>query len=67
MKRNKMTFKEVRNLFFEEHPQFAHERRARKSQNDYSTDCRCSFCDFVEFLRSQGDITNKQAARLTLG
>ena len=67
MKRNKMTFKEVRNLFFAEHPQFTHERRARKSQNAYSCDCRCYFCDFVEFLRRNGDITDKQADRLTLG
>lgn len=62
-----MTFKEVRNLFFAEYPQFAHERRARKSQNNYSTDCRCYFCDFVEFLRRDGCITDKQAESITLG
>lgn len=67
MKRNKMTFKEVRNLFFAEHPEFTHERRARKSQSEYSTTCRCYFCDFVEFLRRDGQITDKQAGRLTLG
>lgn len=67
MKRNTMTFTQVRDLFFAEHPQFAHERRARKSQNDYTTDCRVYFCDFVEFLRRDGQITDRQADRLTLG
>lgn len=63
----KMTFKQVRDLFFEENPQFAHERRCRKPQNEYSTDCRVYWCDFVEFLRRNGDITTKQAERIVLG
>lgn len=67
MTRNKMTFKQVRDLFFEEHPQFKVERRCRKSHNAYSTDCRVYFCDFVEFLRRDGQITDKQAFNITLG
>lgn len=63
----KMTFKQVRDLFFEENPQFAHERRYRKPQNEYSTDCRVYWCDFVEFLRRNGNITAKQAERIVLG
>lgn len=67
MKRNKMTFKQIRDLFFEECPQFKTERRYRKSQNEYSTNCRVYFCDFVEALRRNGDITEKQASNITLG
>ena len=65
--KTKLTFKQVRDLFFEEHPQFKVERRYRKSQNAYRTDCRVYFCDFVEFLRRNGDITDKQAFNITLG
>ena len=63
----KMTFKQVRDLFFNEFPQFRHERRYRKPQDEYSTDCRVYWCDFVEFLRRNGDITTKQAERIVLG
>lgn len=61
-----MTFKQVRNLFFEEHPQFRHERRRGKPQNEFSTDCRVYFCDFVEFLRTTGQISDRQANNITL-
>jgi hypothetical protein len=67
MKRNKMTFKQIRDLFFEEYPQFKNERRYRKPQNEYSADCRVYFCDFVEVLRRNGAITEKQAFDITLG
>lgn len=62
-----MTQKEVRNMFFEEFPQLKQERKVRKSQNEYSTDCRCYFVDFVEYLRRNGQITDKQAGCITLG
>lgn len=67
MKRNRMTFKQVRDLFFESYPQFKSERRYRKSHNEYSTDCRVYFCNFVDFLHKNGDITDNQAFHLTLG
>ena len=63
----KMTFKQVRDLFFEEFPEFQHERRYRKPQNEYSTNCRVYWCDFVEYLRRNGNITTKQAERIVLG
>jgi hypothetical protein len=63
----KYTFKQIRDMFFECHPQFAHERRYRKSQNEYSTDCRCAFVDFVDSLHKDGTITDKQSFGITLG
>ena len=62
-----MTFKQVRDLFFETYPEFQSERRVRKSQNEYSCDCRCAFCDFVDSLNKDGQITDKQAFKITLG
>jgi hypothetical protein len=62
----RLTFKEVRDLFFEEHPQFKAERKYRKEQNEFSTDCRCYFCDFVEHLRRNEQITETQANKITL-
>lgn len=63
----KMTFKQIRDLFFEEFPEFQRERKYRKSQNEYSTNCRVYWCDFVEMLRRNGDITESQANRIVLG
>ena len=62
-----MTFKQVRDLFFENFPEFQSERRVRKHQNEYSCDCRCAFCDFVDSLHKYGQITDKQADKITLG
>jgi len=62
-----MTFKQVRDLFFENFPEFQSERRVRKHQNEYSCDCRCAFCDFVDSLNKDGQITDKQADKITLG
>ncbi len=62
-----MTFKQVRDLFFENFPEFQSERRVRKHQNEYSCVCRCAFCDFVDSLNKDGQITDKQADKITLG
>lgn len=67
MKNRFLTFSEVRNLFFAEFPQYQSERRARKSQNDYSCDCRCSFVDFVDYLLKSGQISERTANNITLG
>lgn len=61
-----MTFKQVRNLFFESYPEFKAERKYRKPQNDFSTTCRCYFVDFVDALCKDGQITRKQADNITL-
>ena len=62
-----LNFKQVRDLFFEEFPEYRSERRTRKSQNDYSCDCRCAFVDFVDYLRKSGEISDRTADNITLG
>ena len=62
-----LNFKQVRDLFFEEFPEYRSERRARKSQNDYSCDCRCAFVDFVDYLLKSGEISERTANNITLG
>ena len=62
-----LNYKQVRNLFFEEFPEYRSERRARKSQNDYSCDCRCAFVDFVDYLLKSGEISERTANNITLG
>jgi len=64
MKRTQMNFSEIRNKFWTEHPQFT--RKGRTKQNDYNTDIRVYFCDFIEHLRRNGEITETQAKNITL-
>lgn len=60
------TQKEVRKLFWESFPEFKPEYRTRKRQNDYRTDIRCAFVNFVDDLQRNGDITQTQASNYTL-
>lgn len=60
------TQKEVRKSFWESFPEFKSEYRVKKRQNDYRTDIRCAFVDFVDDLRRSGEITQKQADNYTL-
>lgn len=60
------TFKEVRNSFWENHPQFKDEYRKTWSQNKYRADIRVSFTDWVDHLMKSGEITEKLAYRVTL-
>jgi hypothetical protein len=57
---------EVRNAFWEAHPQYQAERRSRKRQNQYSTDIRCSFVDFVDYLSRNREISDALRNRVTL-
>ena len=41
-------------------------KRSRKTQNDYPTDIRVAWCDFIEAARSNGEITDRVAERATL-
>jgi len=59
-----LTFHQIREMFWVSHPQF--KRRGRTKQNDYSCAIRCYWCDFVEHLRRDGAITEKQAGNITL-
>jgi len=60
------TIGDVRRAFWDAHPEFKSEYRARKRQNEYYTDIRCSFVDFVDYLQRNGDISEKLAQRVTL-
>lgn len=60
------TQKEIRNAFWGSFPEFAKERRSRKKQNDYYTDIRCAFVDFVDQLRRNNQISEKLRNRVTL-
>lgn len=57
---------EVRKLFWDSFPEFKPEFRTKKRQNDYRTDIRVSFVDFVDSLRRDGAISEKLAYRVTL-
>ena len=55
---------EIRDAFWEAHPQYT--KAKGKRQNDYDTDIRCAFVDFVDALRRNEQITEKLAMRVTL-
>jgi uncharacterized protein (DUF2236 family) len=55
---------DVRAAFWQEHEQFY--RIPGKTQNDYPTDVRCAFVDYVDRLACNGEITEELAARVTL-
>lgn len=63
---NITTQKQIRLIFWETFPQFKNEYRARKTQNEYSTDVRCSFCDFTDFLHKSEYISEALYNRATL-
>ena len=71
---------EVRHQFWVDHPQLnkrvswshrSHLGRtpghvARVTQNDYPTDTRVAFVEYVDHLRRNGDISEELASRVTL-
>jgi hypothetical protein len=65
-----MTFKQIRALFWETHPELkAQARKARsisKPQNDQNTGTRCAFCNFIDALHRSGQISDRTADRITL-
>ncbi len=60
------TVSQVRNAFWEAHPQFKSQYRKTYRQNQYNTDIRCAFVDFVDYLQKDNQITEKLAYRVTL-
>ena len=54
----------LRAAFWSAHPQF--KRKGRQKQNEYPTDVRVAWCDFVEYTRRNGDITEHLAYKVTL-
>ena len=63
-----MTLKELREMFWSEiaSPEMRAEYRTRKTQNDYSTDVRCAWVDFTDYMYKSGTITEKQYNKATL-
>ena len=63
-----MTLKELRKMFWSEiaSPEMRAEYRIRKTQNDYSTDIRCAWVDFIDWACKSGIITEKQSNSATL-
>lgn len=70
MKPTIKTVSALRNEFWEYlkevSPELAAKRRTRKTQNEYETDIRCSFVDFVDNQMKDGIIPEKLANRATL-
>lgn len=72
------TQREIRACFWAEHPQLSRKvarpgsQRGsgrlyrRPTQNDYPADTRMAFCDFIEFLQRDGEISEELAGRVTL-
>jgi len=60
------TIGQVRKAFWQSVPQHQSEYKARKRQNEYHTDIRCSFVDFVDYLERDSLISNTLANKVTL-
>lgn len=60
------TQREVRRLFWESFPEFANEKRPGYSQNDYRTDIRVAFTDFIDSLYQDGSISESMVNKVTL-
>lgn len=62
--------KELRRLFWEQHPQLAHLHKRTVSygagHKDYSTDVRVAFVDWTDGLRRGGQLSERLAYRATL-
>lgn len=60
------TISEVRNAFWRDHPKFKGSYRVGKRQNDYVTDIRTAFVDYVDMLSRDGQISDELANKVTL-
>jgi hypothetical protein len=58
------TVTELRAAFWKAHPQYT--QRGRAKQNSYPADVRCTWCDFIDNLHSNKEITDSLADRATL-
>jgi len=60
------TKREIRQAFWQAHPQFQAEYRTRYKQNDYRTDIRVAYTDFVDYLIESGQVSRKLGDNTTL-
>jgi hypothetical protein len=65
-----MTHNEIRQQFWaqmeELEPWAFDEYKKSKKHNDYSTTVRVIFCDYIDYLFKDGQITSAQKNRITL-
>ena len=67
------TQKQIRESFWLMHPSYKKGYKKNKNgnyvpktQNDYKTDIRVCFCDWVDHLHRDGEISEKLASNVTL-
>jgi len=60
------SFEEVREAFWDENSEFADEFVEGKTQNEYRTDIRVAFVDWVDSLSRDGRISEGLASEVTL-
>ncbi len=60
------TQKQVRSSFWDGFEQYGHLYRASKRQNEYPVDVRMDWCDYVDMLSRDGQISEALASRVTL-
>jgi hypothetical protein len=60
------TLSALRAQFWQDHPEYAHQWKPRKRQNDYPTDTRCAWVDYVDAMARCGEISEALASRATL-
>lgn len=64
------TIKQVRECFWQflniASPELAQQRRSKKTQNDYCADIRMIFCDWVDAMHKNGQISDSLANKVTL-
>ena len=56
----------LRRSFWLAHPALRHQYRSNKRQNQYPTDIRIAWCDYVDAMAREGAISDDLAARATL-
>lgn len=61
-----LTFKQVRDIFFDTYPMYQSERKRGKEQKDFTYNCRYDFILFVDSLHKEGLLSDKQKFNITL-
>ena len=56
----------LRRQFWLDHPSLRPQYRSNRRQNEYPTDTRMAWCDYVEAMASDGAISDALAGRATL-
>jgi hypothetical protein len=59
-----MNTKQLRAAFWRDHPEL--KRKPGATQNEYPTDTRLAWCDYIEAMRRDGVITDRVAQNATL-